>query len=86
VTGSAQFLKTIPFRGQGNIDDFMVTIAGATTLFRGNLSGPYAGTAVNFGTNNGYRAMGLVNGDLIPDLIVGNSSTGAVSVMYGSCQ
>jgi hypothetical protein len=61
-----------------------VLSSGALTLFHGQYGTLMPGPSVPAGTSPWPAAVGLVDGDLIPDLIVGNGS--GASLLLGTCQ
>ena len=86
LSGTPDDLRVVPFHGRGGVDDLLVTMGGTTTLYHGGFGSLTAGPAVSLGASGAIRALGIIDGDLIPDLVVSNTSTGAVSVLYGRCQ
>lgn len=76
-------LWRLPFHGKGGVDDLLVLNGSTLTLFHGGYGTLTGGGSL--GVSGVSCATGLVDGDLIPDLIVGGA-TGGATLLLGQCQ
>jgi hypothetical protein len=85
-TGRVDALLVVPFHGKGGVDDLLLLSGGTLTLLHGGFGELSQQVPIPAGTSPWPAALGLVDGDLIPDLIVTSGAGTSSSFLPGTCQ